>query len=133
MDEAMRPFFLGVDTPISCPLRGSSAGFAKPGILPSGGSPSLSWGWCQPGGHALAGTLLPPLCGIFFCLCWNCCCCCPPCRLEGLISAPGFGSSSGHPPPPPSPSSAAQTSRILQMVLLNISFGCNSSICLPLS
>lgn len=65
MDEAMRPFFLGVDTPISCPLRGSSAGFAKPGILPSGGSPSLSWGWCQPGGHALAGTLLPPLCSIF--------------------------------------------------------------------
>lgn len=65
MDEAMRPFFLGVAIPISCPLRGTGAGFAKVGILPSGGSPGLRWGWCPPGGHALPGALLTPLCGIF--------------------------------------------------------------------
>lgn len=132
MDEAMRPFFLEVDIPISCPLRGSGAGFAKPGILPSGGSPRLRRGWCQPGDHALAAALLPPLCGIFS-ACTGAAAATLPAGWKCESVPVAQGALVRHPPSPPSASSAAQTSGILQMVLLNISCGCNSSICLPLS
>lgn len=126
-DEAMRPFFLRVDSPISCPLKGLQCRLCK------AWHPALgrqSWLTLEMVPWQVPSSLFPVACSL------------P--ALELLLlplslqagrahQCPGSGSSSGQPPPPHSPSRAAQTRGILQMMLLNIPSGCNSSVCLPLS
>lgn len=69
MDEAMRPFFLGVDILISCPLRGSGAGFAKLASCPPEAVPAYAGDgasqevtpWLVPSSLLSAASSLPVL------------------------------------------------------------------------